>query len=108
MQISHLDPINSPLPTAKQMPTILNAGFLSPTLSPADWDAEAVALADIVADVDMIGVCGVCCRRLLGYGLELRRSTIPNVDDRCDRYPPRAATLCLPCLETIDPQIRES
>jgi hypothetical protein len=47
--MTHLDPMNTPLPMAKHIPTILNFGFaLSPTRLAADAEAEAEADSDIV------------------------------------------------------------
>ena len=56
-QITHLEPINTPLPIAKHTPTILNVVFaLSPSANPAAWEL-ALALADTVelgeAEVDI-------------------------------------------------------
>jgi hypothetical protein len=56
--LTHLVPIKIPLPTARQIPMILNWGFLGSAALDADADTEAetVALTDADIDEDMLVV----------------------------------------------------
>ncbi len=74
--MAHLVPMKNPLPTAKQIPTILNAGLAWSTRATAEVEAETVALEvtvdDMLSEYTVRPVQGVgnkrskklsCCRK---------------------------------------------